>query len=244
MIMGDRCTRSCRYCAVTTARPLPLDPDEPARVALAALNLGLKHVVITSVTRDDLPDEGVGHFARVVRALRDMDPSLIIEILTQDFRRRQDEASAILRGLEIDIFNHNIETVRRLHKVIRPGGGYDLSLNLIRNMAGSGGKFITKSGAMLGLGETWDEVTAMMQELRDCGCEILTLGQYLRPDPKKIPVARYIRPEEFEEYREAGYRMGFSVVESGPFVRSSYHAKDSFEKIKALIGRRPVSTHA
>jgi len=227
-----------------TAKPLPLDPEEPRRIALAALKLGLHHAVVTTVTRDDLPDEGVGHFAKVVHALRAMDPDLIIEILTQDFRRDQDRACAILKELEIDIFNHNIETVRRLHEIIRPGGGYDLSLNLIRKMASSGRRFITKSGAMLGLGETRDEVMVMMEELKDLGCEMLTLGQYLRPDPKKIPAARYIRLEEFEAYREAGYQMGFSVVESGPFVRSSYHAKDSFEKLKALIARGTVSSYA
>lgn len=239
MIMGDRCTRNCGYCAVEAGKPLELDPHEPQKVAEAVGRLGLHHVVITSVTRDDLEDEGAAHFASVIRSLKEKFPDLIIETLTPDFRRNQARAAAAFRPLPIDIFNHNIETVRRLHRRARPQGGYDLSMGLLKLASQGDPRWIVKSGAMLGLGETRAEVEEMMRDLRAAGCQLLTLGQYLKSFAEGLEIDRFVTPEEFEEYRQMGYDMGFLVVESGPFVRSSYHAKDSFEKIRRLLGKVP-----
>jgi lipoyl synthase len=238
MIMGSRCTRSCRYCAVTTAKPEPLDTQEPEKIAEAVSLLGLEHAVITSVTRDDLVDEGVGHFTAVTLMLKQSNPHIILELLTPDFRRDQFKAVEIFGGLDFEIFNHNIETVKRLHHWARPQGGYDLSLDLLRRMAKAKPSCLIKSGAMLGLGETQDEVRSMMKDLRELGCQMLTLGQYLKSDPHGLDVKRFVEPREFDEYKEIGYDMGFWQVESGPFVRSSYHAKHSFEKIKEYISAR------
>lgn len=235
MILGDRCTRNCHYCSVAPGKPLPPDPAEPANLAEAVHRLGLEHVVVTSVTRDDLEDEGLGHFELVARALRARVPNLILEVLTPDFKRDQERAVAALIKLPIDIFNHNIETTRSIHKRVRPQGGYDLSLNLLKRMRQSAPDRITKSGAMLGLGETREEVLQMLADLRDAGCRMLTLGQYLQPDRTACPVERFVTPEEFDEYRSEAEQMGFELVESGPFVRSSYHAKDSFVKLRSLM---------
>jgi lipoic acid synthetase len=237
MILGDRCTRSCSYCSVPTGRGPEVDPTEPERLARAAARLGLRHVVVTSVTRDDLPDEGAGHFREVVLRLKAGDPSLIVEVLTPDFRRTQPAAAAALSALPIDIFNHNVETVERLHRRIRPQGGYALSLGLLRRMADArrGPRPVLKSGAMLGLGETREEVLRLLADLRAAGCEMLTLGQYLRSHDAGAPVARFVPPEEFEEFRQIGYNMGFYLVESGPFVRSSYHAKGSFDRLQERL---------
>lgn len=235
MILGDRCTRNCHYCSVAPGKPLPPDTAEPAHLAEAVHRLGLEHVVVTSVTRDDLEDEGLGHFEQVAHALRARVPNLILEVLTPDFKRDQERAVRVLTKLPIDIFNHNIETTRSIHKRVRPQGGYDLSLNLLKRMRQTAPDRITKSGAMLGLGETREEVLQMLEDLRSAGCRMLTLGQYLQPDRTACPVERFVTPEEFNEYRSAAEGMGFELVESGPFVRSSYHAKDSFVKLRALM---------
>jgi len=235
MILGDRCTRNCHYCSVAPGKPLPPDPSEPANLAEAVLRLGLEHVVVTSVTRDDLEDEGLDHFRKVTEALRARVPGLILEVLTPDFKRDQARAVNVLSSLPIDIFNHNIETVRSVHKKVRPQGGYDLSLALLKAMRERTPNRITKSGAMLGLGETREEVLEMLADLRAAGCRMLTLGQYLQPDRTACPVERFVEPTEFDEYRLAAESMGFELVESGPFVRSSYHAQDSFVKLRHLM---------
>ena len=231
MIMGDRCTRNCHYCSVTPGKPLPLDTDEPNRIIKATQALGLKHVVITSVTRDDLPDEGLEHFSRVIHGLRTLSPDLIIEALTPDFRRDPERGAQTLSRMPLDIFNHNIETVREQHRRMRPQGGYDLSLHLLKRVGELNPRMIIKSGAMLGMGETAEQVRQMLLDLRQAGCQMLTLGQYLQPEVKAYPVVRYVEPEEFKTYGALAKELGFRLVESGPFVRSSYHAKDSFEAL-------------
>ncbi len=235
MILGDRCTRNCHYCSVAPGKPLHPDPNEPEHLAEAVARLGLDHAVVTSVTRDDLEDEGLEHFQKVTDALRRRNPGLILEILTPDFKRDQERAVRALARMPIDIFNHNIETVRSVHRRVRPQGGYDLSLNLIRRVAENQPGRITKSGAMLGLGETRGEVLEMLGDLRKAGCRMLTLGQYLQPDRTACPVERFVAPEEFDAYRAEAEAMGFELVESGPFVRSSYHAKDSFDKLRRIM---------
>lgn len=235
MILGDRCTRNCHYCSVAPGKPLHPDPNEPENLAEAVHRLGLEHAVVTSVTRDDLEDEGLGHFLEVTRALRRKNPGLILEVLTPDFKRDQDRAVRELARMPIDIFNHNIETVRSVHRRVRPQGGYDLSLELLKKVREHQPARVTKSGAMLGLGETRAEVLEMLEDLRRAGCRMLTLGQYLQPDRTACPVERYVTPEEFEDYRFAAEGMGFELVESGPFVRSSYHAKDSFAKLRRIM---------
>ncbi len=235
MILGDRCTRNCHYCSVAPGKPLPPDPNEPENLAEAVQRLGLKHAVITSVTRDDLEDEGLEHFRLVTEALRRKNPELILEILTPDFKRDQERAVSALALLPIDIFNHNIETVRAVHRRVRPQGGYDLSLRLLSRMRLRLPDRVTKSGAMLGLGETRDEVIQMLSDLRAAGCRMLTLGQYLQPDKTACPVERFVTPQEFADYKTLAEQMGFELVESGPFVRSSYHAQDSFIKLSRLI---------
>lgn len=240
MILGDRCTRNCHYCSVAPGKPLPPDPKEPHNLAQAVRWMGLEHVVITSVTRDDLPDEGVQHFKEVIQTLRSEIPSIIIEILTPDFRRNQTAAIEVISTLDFDIFNHNIETVRAQHARVRPQGGYDLSLALIKKMKEAKPSIITKSGAMLGLGETKDQIQEMLSDLRSADCQMLTLGQYLRPEPQATPVVRYASPEEFEEWKSVAYSLGFDLVESAPFVRSSYHAADSFTKLKTLLASSSV----
>lgn len=235
MILGEQCTRNCHYCAVKPGKPTAVDPNEPERVLEAVRRLGLEHVVITSVTRDDLPDEGIGQFIQTIQLLRNFFPGLIIEVLTPDFRQNQTAAIDILSKLPIDIFNHNIETVRILHKSMRPQGGYDLSLNLLKGMNDSASKAVIKSGAMLGVGETEKDIFEMMKDLRAAGCTMLTLGQYLQPTKAHRNVDRFVSPEEFNFYKEAAFNMGFELVDAGPFVRSSYHAKDSFEKLRRIL---------
>lgn len=241
MILGDRCTRNCHYCSVAPGKPLHPDPNEPEHLAEAVARLGLDHAVVTSVTRDDLEDEGLEHFRQVTAALRRRNPGLILEVLTPDFKRDQDRAVRALAEMPIDIFNHNIETVRSVHRRVRPQGGYDLSLNLLRLVAERQPHRITKSGAMLGLGETRDEVLEMLADLRRAGCRMLTLGQYLQPDKTACPVERFVAPEEFADYKTAAEQMGFELVESGPFVRSSYHAKDSFDKLRRWMAEPAAS---
>lgn len=224
MIAGNRCTRACLFCAVPIARPLPLDPLEPERVAEAVIRLNLRHVVITSVSRDDLPDGGAEHFARTILAIRRRKPDVTIEVLVPDFSGRM-EALATVINARPQIFNHNVETVRRLSSKVRSRATYELSLYVLSKAAELGaGRLITKSGLMLGLGETIDEVIETLKDLRAVGCQIVTLGQYLPPSLKAFPVARYVSPEEFEALGRTARELGFRYVASGPLVRSSYYA--------------------
>jgi len=228
MIAGDRCTRACRFCAVTTARPLALEEDEPARVAEASYRLRLKHVVITAVARDDLPDGGAEHFARTIAAVRELSPGTVIEVLTPDFNDRDQSIETVLTARP-HIFNHNLETVRRLTPAVRSRATYDRSLSVLRKAkayAKRNGVLFTKSGLMLGLGETEPEVTTALADLRGAGCDILTLGQYLQPTLKHLPVVEFIPPEKFAEWGQIARAMGFVHVASGPMVRSSYHADE------------------
>ncbi|MGO8674244.1 MAG: lipoyl synthase [Limisphaerales bacterium] len=226
MIGGDRCTRACRFCAVTTAKPLPLDSQEPARVAQAAHRMRLRHVVITAVARDDLPDGGAGHFAATIQAVRALNPGIVIEVLTPDFNDRDAAIEAVLAA-NPHIFNHNIETVRRLTPAVRSRATYDRSLNVLGKVKAKRPQGIyTKSGLMLGLGETEAEVDAALADLRRIGCDLLTLGQYLQPSLQHIPVFEFITPAQFEAYGRRARAMGFLHVASGPMVRSSYHADE------------------
>ena len=222
LILGDICTRRCHYCAVTTGRPLPLDEAEPARVAAAVKALGLRHAVITSVNRDELPDGGARIFAETIRAIRDEVPSCTVEVLIPDFLGDLAALEAVLAA-KPDILNHNIETVPRLFPSVRPKGRYARSLGLLQ--AASSRAAVTKSGLMVGLGETLDEVRSVLRELRAAGCAIVSIGQYLQPTKTHWPVMRFYKPEEFRLLKEEGLALGFRHVESGPLVRSSYHAE-------------------
>jgi lipoyl synthase len=228
LIMGGCCTRDCRFCAVPGGRPDALDPGEPGRLAAAASRLALRHVVVTSVTRDDLPDGGAGHFAATIRALRGVLPAGgTVEVLVPDF---QGEAAALDTVLAEcpDVFNHNVETVPRLYPDVRPQADYGRSLSVLRHAAGAGGS-VVKSGAMVGLGEGGDEVLALLADLKGAGVRVVTLGQYLRPSRDHLPVVEYVAPEVFAEWRAAGEAMGL-VMEAAPFVRSSYRADDSLRR--------------
>jgi len=235
MILGDICTRNCGYCAVTHGRPIWEDREEPLRVGRAVGELGLEHVVITSVNRDDLADGGAAHFAATVRAVRREAPACRVELLIPDL---QGDAAALATVIAAgpDILNHNTETVPRLYKVARHGGRYERTLELFRRARRTAPGLLTKSGIILGLGEEREELLATMRDLRDADVNTLTLGQYLRPSSQHLPIARYYRPEEFAELGEAGRAMGFAHVEAGPLVRSSYHAKRQSEGLAA--GRR------
>jgi lipoic acid synthetase len=223
MLMGDTCTRNCGFCAVSHGRPAPLDPLEPVRLATAVERLGLAHVVITSVDRDDLDDFGAGHFAATAAALRARVPQCRIEVLTPDFQGRA-ESVVTVASSPIDIFNHNLETVPRLYKRARAGARYERSLDVLRVARETGPSLLTKAGLMLGLGEELDEVRDVLRDLRSIDCDILTLGQYLQPSGSHLPVERYLEPREFDELGQEARGMGFRHVESGPLVRSSYHA--------------------
>ena len=226
MIAGDRCTRACGFCAVTTAKPLALDPDEPARVAEAARRMGLRHVVITAVARDDLDDGGAEHFRRTIEAVRALGPDMVIEVLTPDFLERTPALESVINARP-HIFNHNLETVRRLTPSVRSRATYDRSLNVLKKVKLSCGNSIhTKSGLMLGLGETESELFEALNDLRAVGCDLLTLGQYLQPTLRHLPVKEFVPPEKFAEYGRLGERLGFAHVASGPLVRSSYHAAE------------------
>jgi len=223
MILGDVCTRNCPYCAVAHGTPVPYDPEEAVRLAEAVERLGLAHVVITSVDRDDLPDGGAEGFARCVAEIRRRLPRTTVELLIPDFQGSE-EALATVVAARPDILNHNLETVERLYRVARPGGRYPRALALLRRARELDPALVTKSGLMCGLGEEWDELLGAMSDLRAQGVAVLTLGQYLRPSAGHLPVARYYTPEEFAELRRIGLSMGFRHVEAGPLVRSSYHA--------------------
>ena len=225
MIAGDRCTRACGFCAVTTARPFALEEDEPRRVAEAVRRMKLNHVVVTAVARDDLKDGGAEHFARTINAIREMDPKIIIEVLVPDFHA-QDWCIQTVLEAEPDIYNHNMETVERLTPVVRSRAKYRTSLQVLQRAKELSSKVVTKSGVMLGLGETEPELLQTMDDLRDVGVQVLTMGQYLRPSPEHLPVVEYVTPEQFEFLGEIARQKGFEHVASGPLVRSSYHAAD------------------
>jgi lipoic acid synthetase len=235
MLMGDVCTRNCPYCAVIHGRVRPLDPAEPERIAAAAARLGLRHVVVTSVNRDDLPDGGASHFAATVYALKAAIEQVRVEVLVPDFKGDPDAIATVVES-PIDVYNHNMETVPSLYPTARPGGRYERSLDVLDQAArlgrARGRALLTKTGIMLGLGERTDEVIAVMRDLRAVGCDILTLGQYLRPSPDHLPVIRYVDPEEFAQLRTIGLEMGFRHVEAGPLVRSSYHAWEQVEQFR------------
>ena len=224
MIMGDICTRRCPFCDVAHGRPEPLDTDEPLNLATTIAAMDLRYVVITSVDRDDLRDGGAQHFAQCIAAIREHCPETKIEILTPDFRGRMEKALPVITKQLPDVFNHNLETIPRLYKKARPGSDYQWSLNLIKNFKSENPDVATKSGLMLGLGESLDEVKLVMQDLHNHGCDMLTLGQYLQPSQHHLAVERYVTPDEFHQLELAGYAMGFKNVASGPMVRSSYHA--------------------
>jgi lipoyl synthase len=225
MIAGDRCTRACGFCAVTTAKPFALEDDEPRRVAEAVQRMKLTHVVITAVARDDLPDGGANHFARVIRGIRDVDPTIIIEVLVPDFHADDSAIQTVLEA-EPEIYNHNMETVERLTPLVRSRAKYGTSLRVLRRAKELSPKTVTKSGIMLGLGETEPEIFQTMDDLREVGCQVLTMGQYLRPTPNHLPVVEFITPQQFDVYGEIARKKGFEHVASGPLVRSSYHAAD------------------
>jgi len=224
MIMGDICTRRCPFCDVAHGRPDALDPQEPAHLAETISAMGLRYVVVTSVDRDDLRDGGAAHFVACIQAIRAHTPRTRIEVLVPDFRGRMDRALEILQQAPPDVFNHNLETVPRLYRKVRPGSDYAWSLQLLQRFRAQHAGVPSKSGLMLGIGETLDEVLQVMQDLRDHQVDMLTLGQYLQPSKHHLPVERFLHPEEFEQLRVAGQAMGFSQVASGPMVRSSYHA--------------------
>lgn len=226
MILGDVCTRACRFCAVTNGKPEPVDQNEPARIVEAVRALGLKHVVITSVTRDDLSDGGASQFAAVVSGIHESLPECSVEVLIPDFQGSDDALMTVLESAP-EILNHNIETVKRLYPLVRPQAIYERSLNLIRRAkeAQPNSAVLTKSGIMVGVGEMFDEVVEALSDLREVGCDIVTIGQYLRPSPNHIPIERYYEPAEFEQLKKIGIEMGFKHVESAPLVRSSYHAE-------------------
>jgi lipoic acid synthetase len=235
LIMGDRCTRNCPYCAIAHGRPEDLDEDEPRRVAEMIEQLRLRHVVITSVDRDDLPDGGARIFAWVIEEIRSRLPACSIEVLTPDF---QGDRASIERVMEArpEIFNHNMETVRRIHPAARPGGRYERSLDVLRTARALDDGVLIKTGIMLGLGENGDDVRGFLEDARMTGVQILTLGQYLRPSERHMPIDRYVSPEEFAAWKGLGEEMGFLHVESGPLVRSSYHAREQVEELRARAG--------
>lgn len=231
MILGDKCTRACKFCAVRTARPEPPEEDEPQRLAEAAAHLGLRHVVITSVARDDLKDEGAGHFARCIEAVKAGRPGVTVEVLVPDFHARRDCVQTVADAGP-EVFNHNVETVPGLHQRVRPQARYARSLETLRLAKELEPGVRTKSGVMVGLGETRDELLTVFRDLRSVGCDLLTIGQYLRPmnSPRHVPVERYYPPEEFDQLGALAKEQGFAGVASGPFVRSSYLAETLYRE--------------
>ena len=235
MVMGDTCTRACSFCNVATGVPGPLDASEPARVADAVATLGLRHVVITSVDRDDLPDGGAAHFAAVIRALRAAAPATTVEILTPDFLRKPGAVETVVAARP-DVFNHNLETVPRLYPTIRPGARYYQSLRLLDRVKALDPTVFTKSGMMVGLGETRPEVLQVMDDLRVADVDFLTLGQYLQPTPKHATLAEYVTPDGFADYAGTARAKGFLMVSATPLTRSSYHADADFDRLRAARG--------
>ena len=229
LILGDRCTRHCHFCAVKHAQPNPLDRQEPERVAKTAQKLGLRYIVITSVTRDDVADGGASVFAETITHVRKRIPNVMVEVLIPDFQGKREALDTVLRARP-EVLNHNIETVPSLYPVVRPQADYHRSMDLLRYASRWDETVTIKSGLMLGLGESYDQVQQTLGDLRNTGCQFLTLGQYLQPSKKHLPVIRYVPPEEFDQWRHVALDMGFLGVASGPFVRSSYQARNLYEK--------------
>ncbi len=238
LIMGNICTRNCRFCAVGKGTPLPLDKDEPVNIAKAIERLGLRHVVVTSVTRDDLPDGGAEHFARVVNTVKQSCAQTDIELLVPDFQGSTGALKKVVASTP-HVISHNLETVPRLYPEVRPKADYQRSLNLLGMVKSMDERIVTKSGLMLGLGERYDEVVMVMEDLKEVDCDILTLGQYLCPSPKHRKVSEYISPERFNEYKNVAERLGFRAIASSPFVRSSFNALGLFEQMR----RRKKRSH-
>lgn len=230
MILGNTCTRSCGFCAINTGRGEEVDPFEPANVALSAQQMGMKHVVVTSVARDDLKDEGATQFAKTIQQLHQRLPHTIVEVLTPDFKAKPDLVKIVVNAYP-EIFNHNIETVERLHTIVRPAAKYARSMRVLEMVKEMNPEIYTKSGIMLGLGETREEVLKTLKDLRAHGIDAVTIGQYLRPTMKHLPVVQYIHPDEFKEYEKIGEDLGFAFVASGPFIRSSYNAIEFSKKV-------------
>ncbi len=237
MILGDICTRNCRFCAVKHGFPKEINLDEPHSIALTAKQLGLKHVVVTSVTRDDLPDKGAGQFKATIRAIKDELPEVTVEVLIPDFKGSLESLLEVIRA-KPDVINHNVETVPRLYPTARPQAKYSRSIELLRRVSELGNGICSKSGLMLGLGEIRGEVLQVMEDLREAGCEVLTLGQYLQPSSQHLPVVEYIHPDEFEELEKIGFKMGFLEINAGPLVRSSYNAARIFENVRQRKAER------
>ena len=231
MILGKKCTRSCGFCAVEPARAMSVDPLEPRRVAEAVQHLGLRHAVITSVTRDDLPDGGAAHFAETIAETRRLSPEIRIEVLIPDFKGSPESIATVVAARP-DVINHNVETVARLQRTVRPQARYERSLDVLRQVKGLAPQILTKSGLMVGLGETDEEVVETMRDVRAIACDILTIGQYLRPSPAHLPVVEYVHPDRFARYRQVGRSLGFRHVFSSPFVRSSYHAGEVWGQVE------------
>jgi lipoic acid synthetase len=240
MIMGDVCTRACGYCNVTHGAPGQLDPDEPAHLADAVAALELAYVVVTSVDRDDLGDFGAGAFAATIRAIRDRRPSCRIEVLIPDFQGHEEPLRTVLAARP-DVLNHNTETVPRLYRLARPGGRYPRALELLQRARQIAPGIPTKSGLMVGLGETWEELVEVLEDLRRVDCQILTIGQYLRPSAAHLPMTRYYTPDEFRELKRVALGLGFGHVESGPLVRSSYHAHEQADHYATAAGSTGVN---
>jgi lipoic acid synthetase len=240
LILGDICTRSCGFCDIKTGRPLALDWAEPIRVAEAVKAMNLLHVVITSVNRDEREDGGAPIFAQCIRRVREVQPGCSIEVLIPDFKGSRANLQTVMAARP-EILNHNVETVARLFKKVQPQDKYEWAMATLRNAKEIDAEVLTKSGIMLGLGETWDEILAVMQDVVDCGVDILTIGQYLQPSRKHLPIERYYHPDEFEQLRQLGYEMGFRWVESGPLVRSSYRAAQQVAKLSTMK-RPPLPT--
>ncbi|MBX3482149.1 lipoyl synthase [Phenylobacterium sp.] len=241
MIMGEICTRACAFCNVATGKPNALDPTEPARVADAVAKMGLKHVVITSVDRDDLADGGAAHFAAVVRAIRAASPGTTVEILTPDFLRKPVEAVHAVIDARPDVFNHNLETVPRLYLPIRPGARYYNSLRLLERVKERDPGQFTKSGIMVGLGEAKEEVMQVMDDMRSAGVDFITIGQYLQPTRRHAPIDRFVHPDEFRAYEEIARAKGFLVVSASPLTRSSHHADEDFARLQAARRAREAA---
>jgi len=231
MILGETCTRGCRFCAVGKGKALPPDPQEPQHLAEAVKELGLRHAVITSVTRDDLPDGGAAHFAKTIEAVRKLNPDTTIEVLIPDFQGDEQALKTVLKARP-DILNHNIETVPSLYEKVRPGADFERSLLLLKRVKEYDGDILSKTGIMVGLGETLQEMTMVMQRLVALKCDILTIGQYLQPSAEHLPVEEYVTPEQFEAYGQEGLFLGLAYVESGPFIRSSYNAARALEAVR------------
>jgi lipoic acid synthetase len=227
MILGDICTRNCTFCAITKGQALPPDPEEPKHVVTAVEKLGLRYVVVTSVTRDDLPDGGAHHFAQTIGAIHEYDPTIMVEVLIPDFRGSLTALQTVINARPT-VLNHNVETVPRLYQEIRPKASYQQSVKLLQQVKLFNNKLVTKSGLMLGLGESRQEVIEVMADLRQVSCDLLTIGQYLKPSLKHHEIVRYVPPEEFGEYLDIGKEMGFNSVISGPLVRSSFHAAEAY----------------